>query len=420
MTKLIIPTEQLESFQAMAAILDKKQRDYGVTVIISLEQKSITWIGGNAPNLNRMTQPLEKGHGLKQATFALAGDFFCQAINSVSRQDKKGGKHSFEPLVLTLDYKNGNYVSVTHVETPRILNATNETYPPLRKFETLSVFTEHLDYLQANEQRACHSVSVAGMSQICDFSDTHMPFDYLQLNAETRDIKIQQAGELKVQKLPDNLKLPIQLAFNPATLDALKRLLSNTNAAEIFLAMEGESITISTPEQTVTKSIAGLNDFYNRTPEKTVAEATLIVDITCLKAEIDAQRRYREEKKKNECYMLFHNNQLLIFNGMTGNNLSRMVFVKDLRIDETRLYRFRPKDVIDAKIANMLSLKQVKLVITKNSKGECHMEFYSSAQESVSYIKIPVESEDGSIEAAMEVKQDYLERAKDDSHQPML
>jgi hypothetical protein len=416
MTNFIIPIEQLESFQVMAAILDKKQRDYAVTVIISIQQKSITWIGGNAHNFNLMVFPLEKGHGLKNASFAIPGDFLCQALHSVCYRGKEGKKQNVEPLVLTLDYKNGNYVSVTHVERTRILNASNKTFPPLRKFQTLTSVDAHIEYLRANEQRTYHRVSVADIKQSCIFSNTKLPFEYLQLDAEEKRVKIQRQGKVDADKLPDNIKLPVTITFTPEVLDELERLVNGTEAEEVHLSNEGESITITTPEQTVTKSIAGLKEFINREPEKMTYEATLIVDILCLKAEIDAQRSYQEAKKNNECYMLFHCNELLIFNAMTGNSLSRMVYVRFLSSDVTRLYRFHPTDLINVRIADILSMKQVKLVISKNSKGQSYMEFYCGTQESLPYAKIPVESEDGSIEGAIKLKQDYLEKVKDDSH----
>jgi hypothetical protein len=425
MTKLITPTEQLSSLIAMAEILDKKHRDYAVTVVISPEQQSITWIGGNMPNFNLMIFPLEKGHGLKQASFAIPGDFFCQAVNSVTSPKKESGNLSFTTLTFTLDYKNGNYARVKHVEPIRVFNVLNETHPPLRKCETLSAISDHLEYLQANTQRAYHRISMSDINQICFLDATLHSFEYLQLNADTRDIRIQRAGKITTSPLPDRLNLPMTLVFNPATLDEIKRLLRQTDAKEMCFAMEGESITISTPEKTTTKSIAGLNEFISRIQEKTIIEATLIVDIICLEDEIDAQRKYGNEKKRNECYLFIHNNELMILNEIkkpddfSGIDLSRKVFVKSLISNDVYLYRFHPQDLIDARIAGMRSMKQVKLVITKNSKNDRYIEFYASSNEKLPYAKIPVESEEGNIETAILLKQDYSILTKDIGDQLM-
>tara|TARA_R110002167_G_scaffold195810_1_gene398570 strand:+ start:41110 stop:42429 length:1320 start_codon:yes stop_codon:yes gene_type:complete len=422
MSQLFIPVEQLPLHTELIKNLDKKLRDYAVTAVISLKNQSVTWIGGNIHNLNLITCKLEKGHGLKNATFAIPGDFYIQAVKSVISTQKRNVSFPSTELIFMLEYKKGTYARLTHKAPIRVVNPLNPSYTPLRKCETLSPVKEHLEYLQANTQRKYHRLSQSDIYQICYLNETLHQFDYVQLNADTREIRVQRAGKLEISPLPNNIHLPTTLILNRAILDEIKKSLYKTDVKEVLFALEEESITISTPGKTTTQSIAGLSEFISRIPDKDTKEVTLIVDNICLDAEIAALRNYLKQRKKNEGFIFIHNNELMVLNEIkkpdviAGLDLSRQIFVKHISSKEAHLYRFHPQDLIDVKSADERNMKQVKLCITKNSKNERFMEFYHSTNDALPYTKIPVESGQSEIEIALLMKQDYLAITKHKSH----
>ncbi|MEZ9597061.1 hypothetical protein AB4298_20815 [Shewanella sp. 10N.261.52.F9] len=409
MSNLIIPTEKLDSFAAMTKQLNSTKSDYCVSVIISPKDKTITWIGGSSPDYTLITQPLTKGHRFKQAEFALPGDFFSQSIKSVIATNQALSKHNSYALQFKLRSSKGRYIQATHIESalsqPELMQPI---YRALRQFATLPIHKNHIEYMEAVKQRALHEVLTTDLKQLSKEAEESTPFEYIQFDDREQEIRIQRAGKITTKPMPENTSFPLPMALNQPVLTQLQRLIKQTDSPTISIAQEGEIVTISTPEETVTSSIAGLIDFYKRVPEKPMVEVALVIDYLSLIAEVRSHQKYREIKKNPEAFMLVHNSELFVTAGLSGNNLCRQIFGQAVKNNEDHLYRFDTKDLIDTGKCRKTNGSQVKLVITQNKKGERFFEFYINSKEALPFAKISIEAESNNIETAIRLKRDYL------------
>ena len=406
MNELFIPTEKIKLFINMASRLDHRQQDYCFSVFIDAKANTVTWVGGCAPNYSQLITKLEKGHGLKSAEFALAGDLINHSLKPIKDMAKYDQPVDLPSLMYKLSYDKGGYTKATYTEQPFTKGKIKDpTYPLYRRFVNLPVHQSHVEYLQANTQRAFCEVPTTELIPIIQEMSTLLPFEFIQIDSDKKEMRIQRTEQVEERLLPDNMMLPISLVLTPESIETINQLCTQTDTLSI--STEGESITIANAEHTVTCSLAGVEDFYARQPERPDVELKFVVDFLSFKEEIRDHCTYRAIKKKNECMLLIDNNELFVTTIHAGDELARQVFVKELESHKTRLYRFHLRDLNQTKVLDITTSHQMKLAITKNKQGDRQLEFYRDFSERLPYASIPVEAEQGNIKNVLALKEDY-------------
>jgi hypothetical protein len=350
----------------MASRLDHRQNDYCMSVFIDEKANTVTWVGGCAPNYSQLITKLEKGHGLKSAEFALPGDLINHSVKAIKDLARCNHQADLSPLVYKLSYENRCYTKATYTEDPV---PTADLNPILREMAVL------------------------------------LPFEFIQIDNDKNEMRIQRTEQVEERVLPDNMTLPISLVLNPESINTMSMLCTHTDTLSI--SMEGETITIANAEHTVTCSLAGVEDFYARQPERPDIELKFVVDFISFKEEIRDHCSYRAIKKKNECMLLIDNNELFIATIHDGDELARQIYVKELKSEQTLLYRFHLRDLTQTKIMDITTSHQMKLSITKNKQGDRQLEFYRDFSERLPYASIPVEADHASIKKVLALKKDY-------------
>ncbi len=396
MNELVIPHTLFRSFEAISKQLQAKKADYGVSVFISPKDATVTWVGGSNPNYSLIVQPLEKGHGLKQAKFYIPGDFFKHSLKSVIAFNRKHRAPQFLPLIFELEYKNGKYIKATHVEVPDIaMQPLNPIYPSCRKFHLLAACIKHIDYIKTLPKRAVVEFSIADLDKL-DMNVTRLGnFEYLQLEPNSHNLRFQRGGNIGIETVLSKMSVPATLTINNETYQQLRQICQETQAATVKIAQEGELITIYSPEKTVTRSIAGLTAFIETQQNHSTIEVTLIADIQSFKNEIESHADYKDAKKADQCYFLIDDSKIYMSSTLSDDGLSKAVYAKSIKSEQTRLYRFHPKELIKTHINDLTSMDQVKICIVINKNHERFFEFYSSTKEGIlPYVQIPIEAID--------------------------
>ena len=406
MNELVIPHTLFRSFEAISKQLQAKKADYGVSVFISPKDATVTWVGGSNPNYSLIVQPIEKGHGLKQAKFYIPGDFFKHSLKSVIAFNRKSTGSLLLPLIFELEYKNGKYINATHVEIPDIsIPSLNPIYPSCRKFDLVAAFKKHVEYIDTLPQRAVVEFSIADLDKLDMNVNPLGNFEYLQLESNSHNLRFQRGGNVGIETLSSNIPLPVTLTINNETYQQLRHICQETQSQTVAIAQEGELITIRSPEKTVTRSIAGLTAFIETQQNQSTIEVTLIADIQSFKGEIESHADYKSEKKADQCYFLIDDNKIYMSSTISADGLSKAVYAKSIKSEQTRLYRFHPKELINTHINDLISMAQVKICIVINENHERFFEFYSSTKEgSLPYVQIPVETIDTSVSNINKIK----------------
>jgi hypothetical protein len=406
MKELTVPAAQTRFFEIMASRLDHRQNDYCMSVFIDEKANTVTWVGGCAPNYSQLITKLEKGHGLKSAEFALPGDLINHSVKAIKDLARCNHQADLSPLVYKLSYENRCYTKATYTVDPSFkVKMQDPTYPLFRRFVNLPVHQSHVEYLQANTQRAFYPVPTADLNPILREMAVLLPFEFIQIDNDKNEMRIQRTEQVEERVLPDNMTLPISLVLNPESINTMSMLCTHTDTLSI--SMEGETITIANAEHTVTCSLAGVEDFYARQPERPDIELKFVVDFISFKEEIRDHCSYRAIKKKNECMLLIDNNELFIATIHDGDELARQIYVKELKSEQTLLYRFHLRDLTQTKIMDITTSHQMKLSITKNKQGDRQLEFYRDFSERLPYASIPVEADHASIKKVLALKKDY-------------
>jgi hypothetical protein len=415
--ELITPSTQLSSLEEIVEQLQAKKSDYRVSVFISPKEGTVSWIGGSAPNYTYIVHPMVQGHGLKESAFSIGGDFFEETLKSLLRFNTASNQYQPLPLTYLLKYHSGNYIQATHVAMSMnsgIGNMSNPTYPYFREFSLSAPLKKHIEYIEAIHKHAAVNFTVTDLNVLDIYIKQLGKYEYLQIDPDTHQARIQREGIVSITPLPSNITLPTSLTVNNETYKQLCLISQETQSPTVAIAQEGESITLISSEKTLTRSIAGLHNFHQSFPDNTINEVSFIADIKSFINVIKSFRNITQIRTEDEGAMLIHDNELFICAMNPNDQEGKVVYAKEIKCTNPLLYRFHLKELLQSNINELQPLKQVMLAISNNEKNECFLEFYTSTKPGLlPYTRIQVEVDVENIPRALKCKGNYKNITKD-------
>ncbi|QYJ79937.1 hypothetical protein [Shewanella acanthi] len=389
--KLIIPALKRSVLETVLNNIDTSYPTAVLSFIIDKKAKTATIISGLAPQFAQCVISIDpESSELKDTQFAIDGCFGKQLLQYDSRPDKN--------VLLDIEM-----VTATEAKCIELVGSKSDKEitgtVALYRCQCQKIETQHLKYVKDCLTRSMTTVSTMSLGLAINEACNNMPFAYIELNKDTKTIKLQRNDEIEEKAFPAHLKLAVNLVLTEAATTKLKSLCNDPSVTSIDIAQQGEELTFSTGEQTITTTISGIDAFFKQKSPPNQVIRYLIVDIYTIKNEVQQWVKHHNNiKKADEAILYIDNTSIAIF----ALN-APYEFVRRLKVHEIsplpqgfdhQAFRFRPKELLEMKIKDLTRAQQTKLEILQGSKGELKLGLYSTLENKLPTYSIAIENSD--------------------------
>ncbi|WP_133406262.1 hypothetical protein [Parashewanella tropica] len=403
---LTIPSQFIDAFKHLVSSLDPKAiDDYCISVIIDAEKKSILFVGGVSPNYTQLTIPMNDSPPLRSCQFAFPGEFCRLAITVLELKETEPTLQRYAPILLNLTLSKGKYTQVQQTPTflPNHPDEKQSDYPAFRRFALSAVQEAHTSYVNNNDNKAFHPISKTMLQHMIQEANGHLPFDYIEMNSETSELKIQRNGQLQHTALAKHIKPPISTVINPQALDNIK-MISECDSNNIEINLEGEVLTIRNDEQTISQSLGDVAAFYELAPPQKSTLLVGFIDFFYFKKELTDHKKYPSLKKENLCHLLIDEGEMFMLSICKGHEFAQQIPVQHLKQTYQGLFTFHPKDLERTTLKGLAEAHEMKVAISQFENGEYDLEFFSEHQQDLPYTSIPLTNKQDDIEQYLKLK----------------
>ncbi len=389
--KLNIPALKRSVLETVLNNIDTSYPSSVLSFIIDKKAKNVKIISGLAPRFAQCIISLApESSELKDTQFAIDGCFGKQLLQYDSRPDKN--------ILMDIEM-----VTATEAKCIELVSSNSGKEiagaAALYRCQCQKIETQHLKYVKDCQTRSMTTVSTMSLGLAINEACNNMPYDFFELNKDTEAIKLQRNGEIEEKAFPSYLKLDVNLVLTESATTKLKSLCDDPSVASIDIAQQGEELTFSTGEQTITTTISGIDAFFKqKTPPNQVIRY-LIVNIYKIKNELQQWVKYHNNiKKADEAILYIDNTSIAIFALNAPYEFVRRLKVHEISTlpqgFDQQAFRFRPREFLEMKIKDLTRAQQTKLEILQNSKGELKLGLYSSLENKLPTYSVAIENSD--------------------------
>tara|TARA_R110000751_G_scaffold106901_2_gene203071 strand:- start:282 stop:1562 length:1281 start_codon:yes stop_codon:yes gene_type:complete len=406
--KMIIPRNKKELLKNITENIDTRYADSSATVLINKKERSLTLVTGQKPLFAHCVFILDKrSTNLKDTTFSIDGSYAKQLpYYFASNQDIELGFQTSST--------NSSFIELFQI-------GLKDNQATLRRCECSDTFKEHLTYLEDNKKLPTTIVSKSVIERIVFESTEHMPFELCELDKKHQRIRVQRDGKVEDKHLPNDIELPISMVMTPEITKQLTDLCYSTNSNEIEIAQQGELLIFKVNEGSVTSSVAGLNEFHTKTPEKTQTLQYAELDFHAFKKELrHCFIAYGVIKKANDAMLYLSNEEAAIAVFTGPYKFVYRVTVSKVSSEKSNngsLYRFSPRDLLSIKIKDLIGATSTRLEIIKYQNGELKLGVYYSLEDKLPYRSIAIEKNESELPSVLAMLESFNKNQGNTQHE---
>jgi hypothetical protein len=181
------------------------------------------------------------------------------------------------------------------------------------------------------------------------------------------------------------------------------------------------NIIFKVDEGSVTSSVAGLNEFHTKTPEKTQTLQYAELDFHAFKKELrHCFIAYGVIKKANDALLYLSNEEaaIAVFTGpykfVYRVTVSK---VSGKKSNNGSLYRFSPRDLLSIKIKDLIGATSTRLEIIKYQNGELKLGVYYSLEDKLPYRSIAIEKNESELPSMLAMLESFNKNQGNTQHE---
>lgn len=407
---IIIPANKRSLLESLSQGIDTHFANCVVTVLVNKTQNTITFINGQLPLCDHYTFMLdERSISLKNKHFSLDASFTKQLINYfIQGEDIK--------LEFEIQPSGTMFLEVLDRST-RLKDELQST--ALRRCQCSAPSDEHLTYWANTPKCPTTKTSKATIERIVYEAHKNLPFEYLQLNKEENYVRIQRQGVVEDKALPLDMKLPVSMVLTPDTTMQMTKLCQMTSGNEIEIAQQGETITFKTPECTLTCSLAGVEEFYQKKTVPIQALKYVALNLFTLKKELNhCVKEYSQIKKADEFLLYIGDEKAAIAVLIPPYAFTKLIHVFEVGESKTNvgsLFRFSPKELEGVRVKNLQEATKTRLDIFETALGELKLGVYYSLEDNLPYTTISIERDERQLDSVLKMIKDLEEKQTDNN-----
>lgn len=372
---LVIDTRHRNVITKIIKKLNKKQSDCCVSFIIDPKANTLQLIGGHAPEYLHFTIPLAVNHQLTKRRFTIDGEYFSQLPGYAG----KGNMISLEIIIKP--------------DKPKLVGITTEKDEFLSA-EFAPFYQAHQEYVKEIGQHAYQEIRALEMSRLLHEGNTHSPFQFIAIDKEKNEFRVQSDNNQELYDIPKNVPIPLSLVLTQEATHELQVLCEKVGDQSIQIAQHDENITFKTSDSAMTISMSGVEEFYKNKPKDYKQIGYMIMDINHLKDRvIHFNDKYTKIKRANQSHLLIDPTQLYFLNLVTPYQFSIPIASDAISLTETQLYMLHLSDIVPIKIKDVTTSDKVKIAILKEVGQErvYKLGFYKDITHKYFYASVLIE-----------------------------
>lgn len=284
--QIMIHASDVTHLKTMAETMKKGDRINVVTVVISSDAHTITFIGGNPEHphtivcaFDKETAPLQNGE------YAFDAQTFKEIILDCAES---------QPLTIEIFHADKSFPYQICV---------SKRNGEKRFLSLLPAELAHTDYLGAFVNKKMHPLSLSQTTEIRRVITNNPLAEFIQFEKESNKISVQKSGVIYSQEPLHCEPLPIDLTLNPKAIESFKRLSysSNNEIHPLSIEVDHDNIIISSSNgNNQSYSLADLAQFTQNKEENGTVECHIEhIDKFALLKEINSYESNSTMKKEN-------------------------------------------------------------------------------------------------------------------------
>ncbi|QDF67629.1 hypothetical protein FJQ87_13980 [Shewanella sp. SNU WT4] len=399
--KIIIPANKRALLDAVLKRINTKYQNNAVTVIINKINGTIQFISGQFPLCSECSFPISQHLSeLKDVKLSIDGSFAKQITHYFS-----------EGQDIELKFKNigSDPVFVELVDTTSIANDL-----AIRSCKCQTAQDMHITYVTDPHNPPCMTVTKTDVEQIVNAAAKNLPFEFIEFNKEKKYIRIQRQDTVEDKLLPEEITLPGTLVFTATIKEQVEQLCQITSSNQIEITQENENMIFKTPEYSLTCSLAGVQEFYRKTPVTSKIIKSVALNLFTLKEELKhCVDLYPQIKTHNTVlfYLNEDNAAIVVLTDYYEFIHPMYVFkVINEEKDSGSLFTFSPRDFKDIQIENSNEPQKSRLEILKDSHGKLSLRICCWFKKTHRYYTLAIENDERELDKVKTMLNDIKQK----------
>ncbi|MEZ8105663.1 hypothetical protein [Vibrio cortegadensis] len=389
-----------KGLQRMQRQLIKNSDDFCVSFCFDFEKNQCKIIGGHAPEYSLIVLDLNDGIKANKAlrSFSLSGDVFKNWLESAIELQHLM-KEDFVTLHIDGHLKDTTpSIIIYDTKAVSLLNKKNDVDAILaracrRQIKTHDPLVLHLQFIDSDAQRDYQTISKSTCQSLIHEIKPHSPFQMIEFEPETKELKIMRQGKVATSKTNLNIDLGHSFISSEPGVEMLGHMIENTADKDIQIRQENDRLIIKTSEQCSALSLEGLDEFKQKMADTLDVFSTFTVDISPFNAEVRALRSYHDVRSQDVAYFVLQKEDSFLFAQTEEKKHTKPILESNLSMPgyDQIIVQFHLKPFLDLKISNITEMKEMKVTIYKNDRLETYMGFFDEARKDLPTQSLSVE-----------------------------
>lgn len=396
-----------KSLQRMQRQLIKNSDDFCVSFCFDFDKNQCKIIGGHAPEYSLIALDLNDGIRANKAlrSFSLSGDVFKNWLESAIKLQHLM-KEDFVTLHIDGHLKDTTpSIIIYDIKAVSLLHKKNDVDAILaracrRQIKTHDPLVLHLQFIDSDIQRDYQTISKSTCQNLIHEIKPHSPFQMIEFEPETKELKIMRQGKVATSKTNLNIDLGHSFISSEPGVEMLGHMIENTADKDIQIRQENDRLIIKTSEQCSALSLEGLDEFKQKMADTLNVLSTFTVDISPFNAEVEELRKYLDVRSQDVAYFVLQKEDSFLVAQVEKETHTKPIethtkpiVVSNLSMSgyDQIIVQIHLKPFIDLKILNFIEMKEMKITIYKNDRLETYMGFFDEARKDLPAQSLAVE-----------------------------
>ncbi|MFA0052864.1 hypothetical protein AB4403_17705 [Vibrio breoganii] len=368
-----------------------------ITLVVNKRANTVSLIGGTSEALQVLTLPIPRDSVLKTGSMSFDSMLIKLYLLPQINLSDQGCS-----VTLELHYEGKDTL-------PHFKGLTKDN--AWRAEHAKPACEPHLNHYNKLKNLRYQKIQTKTMKSILAFANDNKPLEAFELNKDTKQVHIlRQDEKLHPLALPEHIEPEINLLLNYESVMALNKLCQSTDAKTLQVHMDNDQAIFSDGYTTVSESLLSLADYDKKATVIYAVETKIIADASEFEIEIKDHSSIPAIHRRNSSYLYINEDRVVACGTREEIDCAKELTHIDIKMDEEKLYRFRPTDIKSINIKGITNANAMKLQVLVAEDGHRVLGFYSDTNRKDPYVTIPIELDFSELDKVLKIINEYKAR----------